>query len=384
MKRSKPENMDVFNMLLACALFAVAGRSVSADEVFLHSGEVLNCIVVSKDAGQITVKHPILGDLKFSLESVKKIITDADKAKLIAKTKADTLAKEKTAKLAAAAKAKADVAAKVKAAAAAIAKQKADTAAKIEAAADKKKKDAAAKIKRIKDKEKAEIARLLKKEKDEAWRFHIDFGLNGQAGNSDTLDFRTNFRAESKDPTGRLRYEFMYYTRDSHGEKSANQFRAKVFRDFPMQKAKNWSLYVNGQYDFDEFRSYDYRLSGNGGFGYEFFKEKVMTLTGRIGLGMRREFADDTRPLKSESVLGLEYSWNLTPKQRITAKTTMYPDLTAIGEARTVSRADWTIKIDQDRGISLKFGLENEYESTTIGKSKHNDFKGMVSLGYDF
>ena len=62
----------------------------------------------------------------------------------------------------------------------------------------------------------------------------------------------------------------------------------------------------------------------------------------------------------------------------------MYPDLSDVGEGRLVSRADWTIKIDQNRGISLKFGVQNEYESTTIGKQKHNDFKGLISLGYDF
>ena len=291
MKRLKPENMDVFNLLTAILITISFVTPVIADDIYLKSGEKLNAKVISKDKLQITIKHPILGELKIAHKNIKNIITDADKA---------------ATKAAAAKKTKIDAAAKIKAAA----------AAKIKATAAKKIKDAAAKIKRIKDKEKQEIARKLKITKAQAWRFHIDLGFNGRSGNSDTLDFRTNFKAETKSPTGRLRYDLSYYTRNTHGEKSANQFRAKVFRDFPMQKAKKWSLFVNGQYDYDDFKSWDYRLSGNGGFGYEFFKEKDMAFTGRIGAGMRREFAEKSRPLKSESVLGLEYRWNLTPKQK--------------------------------------------------------------------
>ena len=151
-----------------------------------------------------------------------------------------------------------------------------------------------------------------------------------------------------------------------------------------MQKAEKWSLYVNGQYDRDKFRAEDFRLYGNGGFGYEFFKEKDMALVGRIGLGMRRSFGDVNRDLKSESVLGLEYRWNLTAKQKITAKSTVYPDLYEIGQRRMVTSANWSIKIDKLRGISLKIGAQNEYESTTPGNTKHNDFRGTVSIGYDF
>lgn len=335
MKKTVMNRLSVFLVLMVGLCFS---RDVWAAEVYLHSGDKLTCQILKRDKdGGLLVKHGVLGEFKIAGKDVKKVVLDLS-------------AKEK---------------AKAKAIAAVAAK-------KAKAAAE------AAKVK-------AEEAKALKAEADRAWKYRIELGLNGKSGNTESLDFRTKFKAERKDDSGKLRYNLEYYARNSNGDRSANQFRAKVFREFPMVKAKKWSLFLNGQYDYDEFKSWDYRLSGNGGLGYQFMKKKNMDFTGRMGLGLRQEFGGvKDSPLKSESLFGFEYNWKITPKQTFNAKTTVYPDLSEVGEARIVSAAYWTIKIDRSRGMSLRLGIDNEYESTTVGDTKHNDFKGSVSLIYDF
>ena len=235
MKRLIPANMEVLSVLLISMLGLAFAIPAHADEVYLKTGEILHCKVIAKDDKQITIKHTILGEIKIASNQVKKIITDAQiaatKQAKVNKAKAAAIAKEKTAAAAklkavaaAEAKKKAAAAAKTKAVAAAKAKEKAAAAAKIKAAATakskaaaaivaKKKTAAAAKLKSIAAKEKAERISLVKKIKGEAWKFHLDLGLNGKTGNSDSFDFRTKLRAETKSPTGRLRYEFSFYTR---------------------------------------------------------------------------------------------------------------------------------------------------------------------------
>ncbi len=218
------------------------------------------------------------------------------------------------------------------------------------------------------------------------WSYKFELGLTGQSGNSQTLDSNIKFDALRKFDKNTFKYGFAYYLETSQGDKTANQFRAVTSYDVPVNE--KWSWFIDGRYDLDEFKAWDHRISSNTGMAYRFDlgkHENKMDLLGKIGLGGRKEIDGNADRLITEAAFGLDYKWDISKTQKITASTTIYPDISdEIGQSRIVSEASWLIKLDTVKGLSLKFGIENEYESTTLGNAKHNDFKGIIALVYEF
>ena len=106
-------------------------------------------------------------------------------------------------------------------------------------------------------------------------------------------------------------------------------------------------------------------------------------MIGRAGLGGSYEFGS-VNELVPEALLGLEWVYTINERQTLSSYVTVYPSLDDFGESRTVAGAAWTIAIDEADGISLKLGIDNEYESRTEGSSKNNDVKYYGALVFDF
>ena len=76
--------------------------------------------------------------------------------------------------------------------------------------------------------------------------------------------------------------------------------------------------------------------------------------------------------------------WKLTETQTLAGSATLYPDMAELGQYRMVAKLEWLIKLDRVDDLSLKFALEDEYESETEGEIKHNDLKYLSMLVYEF
>ena len=224
----------------------------------------------------------------------------------------------------------------------------------------------------------------LAAETDSLWDMTIEFGLTGKKGNSNTLDTNTRFDAKRILDGNTIKFGAAYFFESSEGDQTTNEFRVTASYDVPVDDT--WSWFINGRYDHDEFEAWDDRVSVNGGMGYKIDldeHEKDMDLVLKFGLGERYEF--DSKRLVAEASFGFEYDWVMSKTQTFSASTTVYPDISdELGNSRVISEASWRIKLDTLDGLSLKFGIENEYESSTIDDSEHNDFKGMISLVYEF
>lgn len=214
------------------------------------------------------------------------------------------------------------------------------------------------------------------------WESQIDLGFAGSRGNSDTLDVRAAFETRLETETDRWRIDAAYYYGESDGETSKNQFTAGVLKDWLMPDSP-WLIFAQARYDYDDFKQWLHRASGHGGFGYEFFNTDEFLLIGRVGAGAAKEWkpSDSLRP---EGLLGAELRWKINDRQTLSAHTTLYPDLGDFFEFRVVSGIAWNMAIDTARGLSLNFGIDNEYESSTEGDIEHNDFKfyGGLSIGF--
>ena len=228
----------------------------------------------------------------------------------------------------------------------------------------------------------ARPARLIDKWLEE-WDSHFELGLSGTDGNSETSNLRQGFSARHETDKAKWLLDSVYYYGTSQGETTRHEFKADVIREWLIPNSA-WFTFFQGTYEFHEFRAWERRLSGFGGVGYEFLKTDRLELIGRLGSGVVKEFsgAEELRP---EGLISAAVAkWKPTDDQTVTASVTFYPDLGDFGEFRVTSKLDWAVKLNKADTLSLKIGLDNEYESQTDGDTKHNDVKYYGALVIDF
>ena len=215
------------------------------------------------------------------------------------------------------------------------------------------------------------------------WSSRFEVGFNGAEGNSENANIYAAFKTTKETETDRWAVDWSYFLNTSQGDRTRNDMTAGVLKDwlFPDEP---WFYFATGRADYDEFQDWDYRLSGAGGVGYEFIKTETLDLVGRAGVGLTQEFGGDDDELTPEGYLGLEVKWQISPSQHIAAGTTFHPSFGDFGEYRVLSNAEWVYKLDREKGISLKIGVANEYESITEDDSEHNDLKYYGAFVIEF
>jgi len=230
---------------------------------------------------------------------------------------------------------------------------------------------------------------------DSPWSFELEIGADASHGNSENASLRSTFVADYETPDNSTTFDMGYRLRTSEGDRTENRFTTGVISEWHWN-GKPWNTFVEGRYDRAEFQSWEHRVSGGGGLGYHLAHiQQPDPDTGepgdyfdahlRFGFGGRRDFGTESpEDLVLEGILGGRIDWHITPRQRLTARSTFYPALNAFGEFRVVSGADWTIDINHLDGISLNFGIEHDHESDTDPGIENDDVSAYASLKIAF
>jgi len=211
------------------------------------------------------------------------------------------------------------------------------------------------------------------------WQRSFTLGLDGKKGNSNALDFHTEFDAEYEDNAKRWDFGIHYNYSEEDSEITHDDLNVFVTRDW-LQNDSQWLYFFASKFDWDRLESWDYRLTAITGVGYEFIEEETFSLTGRAGLAGKKNFGSDDDDFKPELMLGLDTDWAINERQSLTFKTEFFTAFEQTSKFRSLSRLDWKIKLDSILDLSLKLGLENEYESVVGSSTKHNDFKYRAAI----
>lgn len=312
--------------LAAALTISLAAGPLLADTVELVSGDVLHGTVTAQTDDAVTLSHPVLGDLVLPAKQVKSVTLDAKKADAEAAPKAapEAVKPEPEAK-------------------------------PINAWADQ----------------------LLP-----GWDKHFELGFTGTDGNSQTDNLNIGFDAKRENDEQRTHIDLSYFRTDDDGNRTRNDATAEATHDWLMPGSP-WFKFVNGKLEYDEFSDWQTRAGGFLGVGKQIVKNDKHNLIGRVGAGASYEF-DSINDLVPELLLGLEWTYTINDRQALSTYLTVYPDLDEFGQSRTLVGAAWTIKVDQADGLSLKLGIDDEYQSKTESDAKHNDVKYYGALVFDF
>lgn len=217
----------------------------------------------------------------------------------------------------------------------------------------------------------------------QGWSRTFDAGLNGRQGNSENLSITTGLRMAFEDAFKRWAFRGRaFYARDEDGL-SDNNGLFTLRRDFLFSESR-WFAFGSARYAYDQFESWRHRIVASAGPGYRFIQGEAHELDVRVGASFTHEFGLRDRNLV-DGVFAIDYSWKPGDRHTFTFTndlfTQVWPDL---GEFRTQTIAEWKMKILEEPELSLKVGVENEYETDIEDDDKKNDVKYYLSVGIDF
>jgi putative salt-induced outer membrane protein YdiY len=210
-------------------------------------------------------------------------------------------------------------------------------------------------------------------------RHQLEIGLNGATGSSETANMHLGFNTDYADPGKTWKFTSAYDRSKSDGNVSANRFFADLKREWIWPQIP-WFSFLQGRYDWDEFKEWDDRFSASSGIGYQHLKNDSWDIASRVGLGGAISRGGDEDVKTPELVLALDIGWLISEYERFEFTTAFYPDLDETGEYRNLTAINWAIKMAEARNLAIKFGLKNEYRSNVSEEKENNDFTYNLSL----
>ncbi|MHC4106849.1 MAG: DUF481 domain-containing protein, partial [Planctomycetota bacterium] len=317
-----PSHTARLGPLLLIALFLCASP-LDADEIQLKTGDRIIGTIIEQDEDHLIMTHPVLGRLEIPRAQIELISVEADDE--AAEPPAETAAKEFAAE------------------------------AQADAPPDKP------------------AAPAAEAPKESEWEFSLVLGLSARAGNTDSQTFNAAFTASRETPAVRTHFNAAYYLDISDGDTTDNNFTAGARHDWLLPKSR-WFYFAQGRYDFDDFQSWQHRVSAHGGVGYHLVQTDDFRFKLRGGIGGVKEWGSDDQDLRPEGLFSTGIVWQLTDRQKFTAESTLFPHLDDLSEFRVLTNGQWSLLLDEENRLSLNLSLQHEYESMVDPGDDRNDF----------
>lgn len=218
------------------------------------------------------------------------------------------------------------------------------------------------------------------------WTRTGELGISGSSGNTDEFDLRAVFQTQRETENLRTLFRARYLYGEEDGSASENEWLMRGENDW-LFPGERYFIFSFGVYEFDEFEDWDTRLQLFAGGGYDFFKDRALlengqdraSLKGRVGAGVVREFGTDDDEWRPEGLLGLDFEWQIKENQKFAAGTEVFPSLNDFGELRAVSYANYDIRLSEENDLTLRLGIEHEYDSNT-DDADENDLKYFITI----
>lgn len=214
------------------------------------------------------------------------------------------------------------------------------------------------------------------------WEGNVELGLSGTEGNSETFNVRFGMTAKHKTPTFVQTLQITSIQKSADGVTTANTALVDGRLEWPMPQSR-WNYFVHGFWEYDEFKAFQYRISGDTGPGYEFIQTDTTTLIGRSGVSVSHEVGGPENAWNPEILFGGELKHRFNPTHSISAKVEYYPTITAWSDYRLNSQASWEIALAAAWGLSLKLSVIDRYDSTPEG-ARPNDLDYSTLLLWTF
>lgn len=216
------------------------------------------------------------------------------------------------------------------------------------------------------------------------WSGSADLGLNGTAGNSDTLNIRGGWNVRRKTDRNALTSDLQYVYAQQNGAAQTHQALYNA-RDEILFPGSRWSAFAASQVEYDEFRAYRFRVGVYGGAAFRLVDEKDFTFKLRAGAGATRELGSGSTANRwvAEFVLGYDFRYKMTDRSTLISILDVYPRIEDVRQFRARGRFAYEYLIDPKWGMIYRLGIQDRYDSDP-GNAKRNDLTYFTTLGVKF
>ncbi|MBT4529817.1 MAG: DUF481 domain-containing protein [Phycisphaerae bacterium] len=219
------------------------------------------------------------------------------------------------------------------------------------------------------------------------WNQKIRLGFGYQKGQKTSSDISASYHANRTKNEHEIIFDLSYRFSESEHERTLNRF-ASTWSNKWFQSDSRWDIFTTLQFDWAEFQSWDQRLLGDIGVGFELLKvqegEKEFILSGRVGSGFRKEFNSGNNEIIPEGLLGGNVDWTISSRQKVTVGTTWYPDYEDVNNYRVVTNAAWNITLNMKNDLTFSVGFHHEYNSIVDPGIKKSDLQITAGIEYSF
>jgi len=214
------------------------------------------------------------------------------------------------------------------------------------------------------------------------WKTSLEFGVSGNAGLTEAFNGRAAASVTRDTSEMETRFSARYRYRTQASEVTANDFNA-AFRNDWLLPGSPWGYFVDSSGEYNEFRDYDLRLAGAGGFRYELVNTDNTAILARAGMGGAREFGGVNDRLFPEATLGLRLTHKINSRLSFNTYGDYLPDLADTANFRLVTGAALEVALNDDKTMKLKAGVEDTFESQP-GSAEAHDVDYFLSLVLSF
>ena len=213
----------------------------------------------------------------------------------------------------------------------------------------------------------------------EGWSRSVALGLSGTNGNTDEFKMVADVGGNYEDESHRRKLVAQYY--DSNTDVGPTDRKGSA------EYEENWKpfqgsffIFGIGRYDYDRLEAWDNRIAASGGLGSEIYSTEKIQVRFSVGSGVNHTWdgAKDTIP---EGVVRLGGDWAVAEDVSFATTHTYYPNFDDGSEFRVISDAGFKADIAGEGGLSLNFGVGNEYDSLAF--EENNDLTYYFQLRYD-
>ncbi|MHC4941314.1 MAG: DUF481 domain-containing protein [Planctomycetota bacterium] len=221
-------------------------------------------------------------------------------------------------------------------------------------------------------------------EKKSIWDLSIS---GGGALTNDDEGVKTQFnlglvtsRATERART-RLRLSYIFNTKQGATDKHNG---LGVLSHRFLLKDSRWFVFLVGRYDFDQFRSWEHRLTAHAGPGYTVIKAEEFLWDLLAGVGGRKEFESENDDFEAEALLGTQFYWIPNPRNEVGLNLTWYPALGDVDDERFIAHFEWKFLLDKKSRLSLVTNLDWEYDTSPDPGFPNDNVRWTWGLQWDF
>jgi len=216
------------------------------------------------------------------------------------------------------------------------------------------------------------------------WSGTVDFGLNGAVGNSQLLNLRGGWNIRRKTDRNSLTSDFQYVYSERDRELSTHQALFNTRDEFVIPDSR-WSPFAALQLEYDQLRSYRFRVGTYGGTAFRVVDTEALTFKTRGGIGATRELGSDGQPDRwvPEFLLGYDFRYKWNDRSTFVSIFDIYPRVETPWVFRARLRLAYEYVFDPSIGAVVRFGIQDRYDSDP-GPAQPNDLTYFTTVGFKF